>query len=262
MFIDLITAVLTGMLGVAAGWWASLAIRRVPRDEPILQSWPRCHSCNAYLAGKDLIPVVSWFVLRGKCRSCAAPLGYRYLVLELGTGLLFALLALHIGVSVALIAYLYLAAICVALFVIDLREHRLPDALTLPAYAVIGALLLVAAFATGQWWALLRAGSGAAILFGVYYVLAVMAGGALGFGDVKLAGLLGLVLGWAGWYVLIAGAVLGFVYGGVFSMVLLAAGRVNGSTRIPFGPFMVLGTLTAVLLDHHLAGTVPLLIAV
>ncbi|MGH3545405.1 MAG: hypothetical protein ACRDPW_05720, partial [Mycobacteriales bacterium] len=101
---------------------------------------------------------------------------------------------------------------------------------------------------TGSWGALLRAGIGAVVLFAAYYVLAVLAAGALGFGDVKLAGVLGLLLGWSGWYALIAGGVLGFVYGGVFSLALLLSRRVDSKTRIPFGPFMVLGALTAVLL--------------
>ncbi len=259
MFAEVIGALLAGVLGVMAGWWVSMAIRRVPDGEPILRSWPRCHACNGYLAGKDLVPVFSWVALGGKCRSCAAPLGYRYLLLELGTGVLFVILALRLGASVALIAYLYLAAVCVALFIIDVRMHRLPDALTLPSYVVIGALLLLDAAVTGDWAALLRAGVGMVVLFGIYYVLAVVAGGALGFGGVKLAGLLGLLLGWSGWYALIAGGALGFVYGGVFSLILLASRRVDSKTKIPFGPFMVLGALSAVLLGSHADLALPML---
>jgi len=163
--------------------------------------------------------------------------------------------------SVALLAYLYFAAVCVALFVIDIRVHRLPDVLTLPSYLVIGALLLVDTVTTGSWSALLRAGVGMVVLFGAYYVLAVVAAGALGFGDVKLAGLLGLLLGWSGWYTLIAGGVLGFVYGGVFSLLLLVFRCADSKTRIPFGPFMVLGALTAVLLGAQADVALPLLMA-
>lgn len=261
MLAGVITALLAGVLGVLAGWWTTLAIYRLPRGERILHSWPRCESCHDYLAGKDLIPVLSWLVLRGKCRSCAAPLGYRSLALELGTGLLFAVLVLRMGMSVALLAYLYFAAVCVALFVIDIRVHRLPDVLTLPSYLVIGALLLVDTVTTGSWSALLRAGVGMVVLFGAYYVLAVVAAGALGFGDVKLAGLLGLLLGWSGWYTLIAGGVLGFVYGGVFSLLLLVFRCADSKTRIPFGPFMVLGALTAVLLGARVDLMLPMLTA-
>ncbi len=259
MFAGMIATPLAGMLGVMAGWWVSMAIRRLPRGEPIFRSWPRCYACDGYLAGKDLVPVFSWLALRGKCRSCGAPLGYRYLLLELGTGLLFAVLTLRLGLSLALLAYLYLAAVCVALFIIDVRVHRLPDILTLPSYVVICVLLLLDAVATGNWSALLRAGVGMVVLFGAYYALAVVAAGALGFGDVKLAGLLGLLLGWSGWYALIVGGVLGFVYGGLFSLVLLVSRRVDGKTKIPFGPFMVLGALSAVLLGAHAEVVLPML---
>ena len=80
------------LLGVLAGWWATLAIRRVPKGEPVLRSWPRCHACDRYLSLSDLVPVVSWVLLRGKCRQCAARLGWHYPALELVTGGIFVLL--------------------------------------------------------------------------------------------------------------------------------------------------------------------------
>jgi leader peptidase (prepilin peptidase)/N-methyltransferase len=261
MFGEVTAAVAAGLVGLAVGWWASLAIRRVPREEPILRQWPRCHACDAYVAARDLIPVYSWFALRGRSRCCGAPLGYGYLALELGSGVLFAALTMRLGVSVELAAYLYLAAVCVPLFVIDGRDHRLPDALTLPSYVLLPALLTVAAVSTGQWWELLRAVLGGVVLFAAYYALAVVAAGALGFGDVKLAGLLGLALGWAGWYAVIVGALLGFVYGGVFSLALLAARKASSSTKIAFGPFMMLGALSALLIGDHVGAVIPLMAA-
>ncbi|MGH3545520.1 MAG: prepilin peptidase, partial [Mycobacteriales bacterium] len=133
MLTGVITGLLAGVLGVLAGWWTTLAIHRLPRGERILRSWPQCAACHAYLAGTDMIPLFSWMRLRGRCRSCKIWLGYRFPLLELGTGALFAVLTLRLGVSVALLAYLYFAAVCVALFVIDVKVHRLPDVLTLPS---------------------------------------------------------------------------------------------------------------------------------
>ena len=150
MLTSMLTLSLAAVLGAGAGGWVSMAVRRVPGGEPIVRRWPRCHACDAYLPGRDLIPVVSWFLLKGRCRCCTAALGYRYLAYELGTAVLFVLFAARFGPSVELIAYGYFAAVCVALFVIDVKVHRLPDALTLPAYGVIVGILLIAAASTGS----------------------------------------------------------------------------------------------------------------
>lgn len=248
------------LAGVLAGWWATLAIRRVPKDEPVLRSWPRCGACDRYLAVGDLIPIVSWVLLRGRCRQCAARLGWHYPAVELLTGGLFVVLTWQLGLTVALLAYLYLAAVCVALFVIDAREHRLPDALTLPAYVVVAGLFTTSAALSGDWGRLGRAALAMVVLFVVYYVLAVVAAGALGFGDVKLAGLLGAAMGWLGWDVLIGGALLGFCFGGFYSLGLILARRATATTKIPFGPHIMLGALAAVLLHEHMSDCLELLV--
>ena len=97
------------------------------------------------------------------------------------------------------------------------------------------------------------------LLFAAYYLLAIVVAGALGFGDVKLAGVLGLVLGWIGWQAVIAGALLGFLYGGVFSIVLLLSRKATSKTKIAFGPFMMLGALTAVFFGNQVEAALPLL---
>ena len=169
------------------------------------------------------------------------------------TGALFALLAWRVGPEPVLATYCYLAAIGVALVVIDLAVHRLPDRLTLSSYPVVAVLLTAASAVDGDWAALVRAAIGAVVLYATYYLLAVAAPGGMGFGDVKLAGVLGAVLAWAGWAPLVAGAFLGFAYGGVVSLALLLTRRAHRGTRIPFGPFMVAGGLTALVLGEAVA---------
>lgn len=169
------------------------------------------------------------------------------------TGALFALLAWRTGPEPVLAAYLYLAAIGVALVTIDLAVHRLPDRLTLPSYPVVAVLLVASSLIGDDWARLGRAAVGGLLLYGAYYLLAVAVPGGMGFGDVKLAGVLGAVLAWAGWAPLLVGAVLGFLYGGLVSLGLLAARRVSRTSRVPFGPFMVAGTLTAVVLGDTAA---------
>jgi leader peptidase (prepilin peptidase)/N-methyltransferase len=199
------------------------------------------------------VPVLSWVLLRGRCRHCAARISARYPAVELLTAVLFAAAAYRIGPAPELPAYLYLTAVGVALAAIDLDHRRLPNALTLPSYLVVGAVLTVASGVTGDWWALVRAGIGMAAYYGVLFALAVAVPRGMGFGDVKLAGVLGMALAWLGWGELVTGFFLGFAYGAVVSLALLALGRAGRKSTVPFGPFLVAGALTAVLYGHELA---------
>jgi leader peptidase (prepilin peptidase) / N-methyltransferase len=167
-------------------------------------------------------------------------------LLELGTALLFALTALRFGVSGQLPAFLVLAAVGTLLAVVDLRHRLLPNRVLAPAFAAGVLLLTGAAAAGGAWAALLRAGLAAAVLFAVYLVLALISPGGLGMGDVKLAGLLGLHLGWLGWGAVVLGGAAGFVVQALLALVLLAARRVGLRGELPFGPAMLLGTAAAV----------------
>lgn len=156
----------------------------------------------------------------------------------------------------ALPAFLVLAAAGVLLTVIDADIRRLPDTITLPAYPAVAVLLVPASLlgtAAVGWPGLLRAVLGAVAAAAVYLVLCLAPGSQLGFGDVKLAGLLGLALGWLSWATLAVGVVLGFAYGAGYALVLLLSRRAGLRTRIPFGPAMLAGALTAVLVGDRLA---------
>lgn len=148
-------------------------------------------------------------------------------------------------VALIALAYLWLAVASVALAVIDVRAHRLPNAWVLPGYPAVGGLMLLACFAGAPWPSLLRAAIGGAALF-VFYLLLRAAGGGMGGGDVKLAGVLGIALGWVGWSALAVGALAGFVLGGLYGMVLLATRRAGRRTAVAFGPWMLLGAWTGI----------------
>jgi leader peptidase (prepilin peptidase) / N-methyltransferase len=143
-------------------------------------------------------------------------------------------------------AYLVVAALGVALAYVDLREHRLPDVLTAAALGAGALLLALAAALTGQWSAYGRAWLTAAAMFLAFLGLALMRPADLGLGDVKLAAVAGLVLGWLGWSQAVLGAFLGFLFGGITGAFLLLVGRAGRRTAIPFGPFLLLGALVAV----------------
>jgi leader peptidase (prepilin peptidase)/N-methyltransferase len=146
-------------------------------------------------------------------------------------------------------AFLYLGAVGAALTLIDLDVHRLPDLLVLPSYPIAFVLLLVPTVVTGQWGWLLRAVLAGIALFVVYLVLALVSpgGGGLGLGDVKLAGLLGLFLGWLGWGPVLVSVLAAFVVGGLIAVFMLLVRHASRSTHIAFGPSMMLGAWVALM---------------
>ncbi|GAA0273919.1 A24 family peptidase [Cryptosporangium japonicum] len=145
-----------------------------------------------------------------------------------------------------LVGLVFLAGLGLVLAAVDVRAHRLPDALVLPAYPVLAALLAAGGLlgATGT-AALVRAAAAGAVAFGVLYLLAVVVPAGFGYGDVKLTGLLGAALGWYGWPELGAGLTYGFVYGGLAATALLVTRRLSRTDRLAFGPFLLAGALTA-----------------
>ncbi|MGY1724638.1 prepilin peptidase [Blastococcus sp. SYSU DS0533] len=159
---------------------------------------------------------------------------------------LFALVALRLGAVWALPAFLVVTGAGVLLALVDLRHRLLPDRVTGPAVAASAALLTAAAAADGAWEQLLRAGLAAVALFCGYLVMALISPAGLGMGDVKLAALIGLPLGWLGWDAVLLGAVAGFVVQAVVALVLLATRRVDRRSELPFGPAMLAGAALAV----------------
>lgn len=234
-------AVLCGVLGLLVGSFLNVVIWRVPRGESIVSPPSACPRCGAQIRARDNVPVLSWLILRGRCRDCGAPISARYPLVEAATGVLFAAVGWWAGFSAELPAFLYLAAIGVALTMIDLDTNRLPNAIVLPSYPVALVLLAVASWANDDWVALGRGAIGAAALYAFYFGLMVLRPGGMGFGDVKLAGVLGLYLGWLGWSSLVVGAFAAFLVGGIVSIVLLLSRRATRKSRIPFGPYMLIG---------------------
>jgi leader peptidase (prepilin peptidase)/N-methyltransferase len=179
-------------------------------------------------------------------RAPSGGLAVRPPVVEVATAVLFVLTARVFGLSWELPAFLFLAAAGVLLGVIDLRHHLLPNRVVVPSIGIGSALLLLAAVPGADWDALLRAGLGAVVLFAVFLVLALISPRGLGMGDVKLAGLIGLYLGWIGWNAVVVGAVAGFVIQALLALVLLAGRRIGLRGELPFGPAMLLGAAVAI----------------
>jgi leader peptidase (prepilin peptidase)/N-methyltransferase len=233
-------------LGLLIGSFLNVVVWRVPRGESIVRPPSACPACHTRIKARDNVPVVSWLLLRGHCRACACAISSRYPLVEAGTALLFVLVGVRLGATWALAGYLYLAAVAVALALIDLDTHRLPNSIVLPSYGVMGILLGLASWGAGDWSTMLRALIACAAMYAFYFVAMVVYPGGMGFGDVKLAGLLGLSLGWLSWGALVIGWFAAFLLGGTYSVGLLIARRVGRRTAIAFGPWMILGAAVGV----------------
>ncbi|WP_374977778.1 A24 family peptidase [Microbacterium trichothecenolyticum] len=268
--------VVAGILGLLIGSFLNVVAYRVPAKISLLRE-SRCAHCDMAIKWWQNIPVISWIALRGKCANCKAPISARYPIVEAATGIAFALvtwwgLVVYEGLlgmslteywllptvdgtvhaadlwalALVIVAYLYFAAISIVLTLIDLDTHRLPNSIVLPSYLVAGILFTVAAWLTGDWAALARAAIGMAVMYLFYFLLRAARPGGMGGGDVKLAGVVGIYLGWLGWGALAVGAFAAFLYGGVFGIALMLLRRAGRKTAIPFGPWMILGAWTGV----------------
>jgi leader peptidase (prepilin peptidase)/N-methyltransferase len=186
--------------------------------------------------------------------ASARPSPVRVALTVLAFGALLAGALLLAGVRPATVAFAWAGGAAVVLASVDLLVHRLPDRVTYPAYAVCALAFVVDAAVLDAWGPLLRALVAGAAAFAVAAAAAAISPAGLGFGDVKLLGLLGLVLGWAGWGVLLAGVFLGLVVGAAVSLSLLATRRAGWRTALPFGPPLLAGAVLAL----GLAGPIPL----
>jgi leader peptidase (prepilin peptidase)/N-methyltransferase len=237
--------VLSAVVGLLIGSFLNVVIYRVPRGESVVSPRSRCPGCGTEITARDNVPVLSWLVLRGKCRTCGTGISARYPLVELLTGALFVAVTLWVGPTWELPAYLYLAAIGVALSAIDLDTKRLPNAIVLPSYVVALVLFLLPAILEGQWDDYLRAVLAGLALFAFYFLLAFIYPAGMGFGDVKLAGVLGIYLGWVSWALVALGTFAAFLLGAVVGIAVIVGGKGGRKTKVPFGPFMVIGTFLA-----------------
>lgn len=245
--------VLASIFGLLIGSFLNVVIARVPNGESVVHPPSHCPVCNTTLRAYDNIPVLSWILLGRKCRTCRTPISAQYPAVEAGTAILFALVAAKVGWHADLPALLVATAGFVALSGIDLHTKRLPDKVVFPTLALTAIGLVVAALVDDRTGDLARAGIGALLAFAMLLVIHLVRPDGMGFGDVKLALLCGLVLGWFGLADVVLGIYGGFMLGAIVGVVVMAVRRGGRRTAIPFGPFMAAGVLVQVLLGGPLA---------
>lgn len=239
-----LVALLSGLLGLVIGSFLNVVVHRVPLRESVVSPPSACPCCGEPIRARHNVPVLGWLVLRGRCYDCGVPISARYPLVEAGTGVLFGLVGWRLADQPVLLpAYLTFAAAAVALALIDLDVRRLPNAIVLPAYPVLAALLALDADGSD----LVRAGIGAAVFLAFMLVVAIAVPGAMGMGDVKLAGVVGAMTAYLSWGALLAAAFGGFLLGALAGVLLLTAGRAGRRSAVAFGPFMLVAAWASIL---------------
>jgi len=220
------------ILGAVVGSFLNVCIDRLPRGASLVEPPSHCDSCGRRLGPLELVPILSFLLLGGRCRSCRATLPLRVLAVEAGTGLLFLLVYLRFGLSVAGILGAIYLSVLVVVAGIDLEHHRILNRLTYPAIV----LALAAAFFPGR--SPLAALLGGALGGGALLLLTLASPRAMGLGDVKLGVFLGLFLGYP---LILVALFLAFVIGGLLSLLLLVFRRLRLGQSVAFGPYLALG---------------------
>ena len=241
-----VVAGIAGLFGLAFGSFMNVVAYRVPLGRSVVNPPSACPACDSPIRPRDNLPVVSWFLLRGKCRDCGEPISARYPVVEAFTGLLFVVTVLIIGVAWVLPAYLWFAAVTIVLILTDLDHKRIPNRILYPGTVVGLVLLAGGALLDGGADDLGRGAMGGVFYFSGLFVLALIARGGFGFGDVKLAFMLGLFLAFRGWEHLLVGIFLAFFIGGLIAIALLLTRKKGRKDAVPFGPSLVLGAWIAI----------------
>lgn len=250
MSLTALLALYATLLGLIVGSYLNVVIYRLPRRISTVLPRSRCPACRAAIAPWDNVPVVSYLVLRGRCRHCGARITPRYPLVEAATSLFFLACVLAFGPTLEALAGGLFSALMVVLATIDAEHYILPDVITLPGIA--------AGLALSPWLAWTRPAAslvGAALgggvllaVWGGWYLLRREEG--MGLGDVKMLALVGAFLGWKGMLVTLF---FGSLSGALVGVTLLAAGRGHLKTRLPFGTFLAFGALVALFAGPSIA---------
>lgn len=242
----MIVPVVSGLYGLIIGSFLNVVIHRVPREESVNKPRSHCPSCGTTIRWYDNVPLISWLILRGRCRKCSSSISARYPLVEVATAATFVIVALAIGASWVLPAYLAFSAVLIALSGIDIDTKKIPNRLLYPAFAVGIVLLAAGSILDSEASRLVWAGVGGAVGFAILFVIWFIAPGGMGYGDVRLSGYIGMHLGYVGMGKVALGLFTGFLLGAVVGVGLMALGGRSRKSAIPFGPFLAAGAILAI----------------
>lgn len=256
--VEILLTVVFALIGVAVGSFLNVCIDRLPSGRSIVSPPSQCDQCHRRLSATDLIPVLSYLWLRGRCRYCGAPLPKRIVIVELVTGVALAVLYLLYGLEPEFGVMVFWACLFIVIFVIDLEQGLILNKVVYPSLVVA---LIFAAFIDLPWlegWGVISgwpqigiSALGGGVGFLLFFLLAVFAivvlgKEGMGWGDVKLAALIGLACGFPlVMVVMIVGALVGL-------LMALVMGRMKGGQTIPFGSALAIATMIAMLLGNRI----------
>ena len=250
--LELVAPLLIPIVGLVIGSFLNVVVYRIPAGLSVAHPPSACPNCGMAIRPYDNIPVLSWLILRGKCRSCRNPISARYPLVEAATGALFYATYVVIGFRWVLVAYLWFVAVTLALALIDYDTKRIPNRILFPG-AIVGAVLLGAgAFLDGHLASYGRSWLAALAYFGGFLILALIYPPGFGMGDVKLASMLGMFAGFVAWASLAASVFLAVMVGGVLSVGMLITRRAGRKDYLPFGPSLVVGSWVGIAFGEEL----------
>lgn len=242
-----------GVFGLLIGSFLTVVVYRVPRQEGIARGRSKCPSCGAEIRAVDNIPVLSWLLLRGRCRSCGARISPEYPLIEASTAILFVLAAARLEPLPIAIGGAAFLALMLAIALIDARHRIVPNKLVYPALVIFAVAIGVGDLLDGG-LSIVSALIGLAAYALPLFVVALLAPGGLGMGDVKLTAFIGLALGSLGLSLVAVAAGVGILAGGLGAITAIAVLRYGRKQQMPFGPFLALGGVVALLWGGPIAG--------
>ena len=239
-----INVVLIFILGLIVGSFSNVCIYRIPRNESIIYPASHCPKCRSKIKPVDNIPLLSFILLKGRCRNCKSKISIQYPIVELLTGLIYLIIYLIYGLSVQTLIYIILSSALIIIAFIDLNEQIIPDVISLPGI-VMGFILSFLV----PYISFINSALGVVVGGGIIFIIG-LAGSvifkkeAMGGGDVKLAAMIGAFLGWR--YIVIS-LFLGFFLGSLAGIFLIMLKIKSREDTVPFGPFIVLGSFITLL---------------
>ena len=237
------------ILGLIIGSFSNVCIYRIPKNESIIFPASHCPNCHNPIKTIDNIPILSYFLLKGKCRKCGEKISIRYPIVEFLTGAIYILIFLNYGRSYQSLIYALLSSALIIISFIDLDEQIIPDEISLPGIVIGFALSFMVPYIS-YLNSLLGIIIGGGIIFLIALAgLAIFKKEAMGGGDVKLSAMIGAFIGWK--YIIIS-LFIGFFIGAVAGILLILLKIRSRDDLVPFGPFIVLGSLITILWGENI----------
>ncbi|MBU2590716.1 MAG: prepilin peptidase [Nitrospinota bacterium] len=227
------------ILGTIIGSFLNVCIYRLPRKESVVSPPSHCRSCDSRIAWYDNVPIVSWLVLRGKCRGCGSPISIEYPIVEFVTGLIYLFTYLRYGQSPYLVIYLLLFSAFLVIAIIDFKHQIIPDMITLPGTAIGIAAPFFLNYMTPK-----ASIIGLLVGGGLFFLIALLSRGGMGGGDIKLMAMIGTFVGWPG---VLVTTMIGSLLGAIVGIALMIMGKKGRKSQIPFGPFLIIGATVYIL---------------